>query len=235
MVVNPPGVKLNFWRPNRADQNRFDRAPRVLFVGADFRRKGGQMLLNWFGSAQRPNCELHIVTREQVQASPGVHVYNDMAPNSERLLRPYQSSDLFVLPSLGECFGIASVEAMAAGLPVIASDVGGTADIIELGRNGWIGPGGDGRALKQAIESILNDAGMLGSMGAQSRAMAEERFDVARNARRTFGYLQELGAANQAATRSLCTTKRQVQRSAARTSTGELYERTSKKSDIPRA
>lgn len=194
VVVNPPGVKLDFWQPNRASQNRLgDGALRVLFVGADFRRKGGQMLLDWFGSAQRPGCELHIVTREQVPASPGVYVYNDMAPNSERLLRLYQSCDLFVLPSLGECFGIATVEAMAAGLPVIASDVGGTADIIEPGRNGWIVPGADGRALSQAIESLLNDGNLRDAMGAQSRSIAEERFDVARNARRTFGYLQELG------------------------------------------
>jgi glycosyltransferase involved in cell wall biosynthesis len=193
VVVNPPGVKLNFWRPDRTGQNRLGGAPRVLFVGGDFRRKGGQMLLDWFGSADRPSCELHIVTREEVPASPGIYVYNDMTPNSERLLRLFQSSDLFVLPSLGECFGIATVEAMATGLPVIASDVGGTADIIEPGRNGWIVPGADGRALKQAIESILSDAGRREAMGAQSRSMAEERFDVARNARRTFSYLQELG------------------------------------------
>ncbi len=197
VVINPPGVRLNFWRPEAAAQHGPDEPLKVLFVGADFRRKGGSLLIEWFKNRQSRNCELHIVTREQIDASPGLYIYNDMQPNSERLLKLYQSSDLFALPSLGECFGIATVEAMAAGLPVIASDVGGIADIIEPGRNGFIVPSNDVHALAPAIEAILGDAEQRQRMAIQSRLMAEERFDVLKNARQTFGYLKQITDAKQ--------------------------------------
>ncbi|KPV53053.1 hypothetical protein SE17_11875 [Kouleothrix aurantiaca] len=191
IIVTPPGVCLNFWQPNTTMRPN-DKVLRVLFVGADFRRKGGNLLLEWFRQRQQPNCELHVVTREPVASGNGIFVYTDMKPNSQRLLALYQQSDLFVLPSIGECFGIATIEAMAAGLPVIASDVGGTADIIQAGHNGYIVPGNDGAALIAAIERILGDEQRRIAMGRHSRALAEERFDVQKNARRTFGVLQEL-------------------------------------------
>jgi glycosyltransferase involved in cell wall biosynthesis len=117
-----------------------------------------------------------------------------MQPNSERLLDLYRQSDLFVLPSLAECFGIATIEAMASGLPVIASDVGGTADIIEPARNGFIVPGNDGRALAQAIAAILDDPALRLRMGRQSRQLAEQRFDLRRNAQLTFDYLKQIAS-----------------------------------------
>jgi glycosyltransferase involved in cell wall biosynthesis len=193
IVVNPPGVNLDFWRPNPAVRRVSSHQPlKILFVGGDFRRKGGNLLLEWYKSQHPDVCELHIVTREAVENRPGIYVYQDVQPNSEQLIKLYQGSDLFILPSLGECFGIATVEAMAAGLPVIASDVGGTADIIEPGRNGFIVPGNDVSALSQAIATILEDAQLRYRMGIQSRLLAEERFDLQKNARLTIHYLKQI-------------------------------------------
>lgn len=190
IIVNPPGVNLQFWQPAPAPSA--DRPLRVLFVGGDFRRKGGHLLLEWYRSQRPEECELHIVTREPVDSRPGVFVYHDKQPNTQDLLHLYQQSDLFVLPSLGECFGIATVEAMAAGLPVIASDVGGTADIIEPGRNGFIVPGNAPAQLGEAIDTILSNETLRRTMRAQSRQMAEERFDVQKNAHRTFDHLRRI-------------------------------------------
>lgn len=198
IVVNPPGVNLGFWRPNPSLRNSSAQHPlKVLFVGGDFRRKGGDLLLEWYKSQRPDTVELHIVTRESVDSGPGVYVYPNVQPNSDQLIGLYQSSDLFVLPSLGECFGIATVEAMAAGLPVIASDVGGTADIIEPERNGFIVPGNDVAALSSAIATILGDATRRQNMGVQSRLLAEERFDLRKNAQHTFNYLKQIAAARQ--------------------------------------
>jgi hypothetical protein len=196
VVVNPPGVNLGFWRPNPSLRNPYAHHPlKVLFVGGDFRRKGGDLLLEWYKSQRPDTVELHIVTREPVDSSSGVYVYHNVQPNSDQLIGLYQSSDLFVLPSLGECFGIATVEAMAAGLPVIASDVGGTADIIEPYRNGFIVPGNDVAALSKAITTILEDATCRQNMGTQSRLLAEERFDLRKNAQKTFNYLKQIADA----------------------------------------
>ena len=115
-----------------------------------------------------------------------------MEPNSDRLLALYQHAHLFVLPSLGECFGVATIEAMAAGLPVIASAVGGTADIIDHGENGFILRTGDSGDLAAAIGSLLHDEACRLAMGHRSRQLAEERFDLDTNSRRTLDCLKEL-------------------------------------------
>jgi glycosyltransferase involved in cell wall biosynthesis len=193
IIVNPPGVDLQFWRPlARLRGETDDRPLRVLFVGADFDRKGGSLLLEWYRGQRPEQVELHIVTREPVEARPGVYLYHNLRPNTAELLDLYQRSDLFVLPSLGECFGIATVEAMAAGLPVIASDVGGTADIIEPGRNGFIVPSADLAQLSEAIGIILRNRQLRSEMSAQSRQLAEERFDLQTNAHRTFEHLRRI-------------------------------------------
>jgi glycosyltransferase involved in cell wall biosynthesis len=67
-----------------------------------------------------------------------------------------RSSDLFVLPSLGEGFSLAIVEALAAGLPVVATRVGGAAEIIDEGRNGFLVPPADAGALGEAVIRALS-------------------------------------------------------------------------------
>jgi glycosyltransferase involved in cell wall biosynthesis len=191
VVVNPPGIDLTRWQPTQRPADP-ERPKRVLFVGGDFKRKGGELLLEWFRSRSHRNVELHLVTREDVGSSPGVFVYRNVQPNSGELATLHARSDVFVLPSLGECFGISTIEAMASGLPVVQSDSGGTADIIEPGRNGFIVPAGNTRALGEAIESLLGDDTRRAAFGVASRELACERFDVVKNARRTFGWLKEL-------------------------------------------
>jgi glycosyltransferase involved in cell wall biosynthesis len=193
IVVNPPGVNLSWWTPDRGQQDDTGRRPRrVLFVGGDFARKGGQHLLEWYRTQDPARCELHIVTREPVEQRPGVLVYSGMRANTPELLALYQQADVFVLPSLGECFGIATVEAMGAGLPVVTSDVGGTADIVEPGRNGYIVPAASVAELGQALGSILSDDALRRRMAQQSREMAQERFDLERNARQTLSWLKQI-------------------------------------------
>jgi glycosyltransferase involved in cell wall biosynthesis len=193
IVVNPPGVPLSFWRPPA--ESRTATVPmRVLFVGGDFGRKGGAILLEWYRTQRPDEVELHIVTREPVESGPGITVYRDIEPNSDRLLTLYQQADVFVLPSLGECFGIATIEAMATGLPVIASAVGGTADIIDHGANGFILRAGDVAELTSAIATLQHDEARRRSMGQRSRELAEERFELERNTRLTVSYLKDLAA-----------------------------------------
>ncbi len=193
IFVNPPGVNLDFWKPNRLIRSSSRAEPlKILFVGGDFRRKGGELLVEWFKSHSSGSVELHLVTKEPVVEVAGIYVYPDLTPNSPKLLQLFQSSHLFVLPSLGECFGIATVEAMAAGLPVIASDVGGTGDIIVSGQNGFIVPCDDKRSLAAAITTILENAELRERMSQRSRQLAEERFDLTLNAARTLDALKKI-------------------------------------------
>lgn len=182
ITVIPPGADTERWRP----AGRPAGGPvRLLFVGGNFARKGGNLLLDWFRtSPDAAGCELHLVTRDRLTSSPGVRVYNDMQNNGDALVRLAQSSDVFVLPTLGDCFSIASVEAMAAGLPVVTTAVGGIPDIIRHGENGFLIPADDTRALAYSLGSLVRDAELRGRFGRSARCVAVERFDARKNVAR---------------------------------------------------
>ena len=73
---------------------------------------------------------------------------------------------------------------MAAGLPVVASDLGAIGEAVADRQTGLLIPPGDGRALRSAIEVLAADQSMRRRLGAQGRAVAERRFDSAQNASR---------------------------------------------------
>jgi glycosyltransferase involved in cell wall biosynthesis len=192
VIVRPPGVDLQFFKP-RLPREKTEPC-RIVFVGGDFRRKGGHLLLEWFRHQSPSDVELHIATREHVDAAPGVVVHRGVGPQSAELLNLYRSADIFALPSLAECFGLATVEAMAVGLPVVVSDVGGTADIVDHGANGFIVRAGDGADLSRALSALLSDPGRRRTMGSRSRQLAEQRFDARTNSLLTLLLLRDLAS-----------------------------------------
>jgi glycosyltransferase involved in cell wall biosynthesis len=89
-----------------------------------------------------------------------------------------RNADLFALPSLHEAFGLVYLEAMQAGLPVIASRQGGPEDYLEEGRSGHLVPAGDVAALTAALARLLADPALRGRMGVHNQAIAA-RFTAA--------------------------------------------------------
>lgn len=176
--VQPPGVDLDAWRmPERRGES--SRPLRLLFVGGDFARKGGQILLDVLRTRADGRFALDVVTRDDVACEDGVRVHR-AEPNSPELRELYARADVFVLPTRAEAFGIATVEAMASGIPVIVSDVGGARDIVDDGETGWlIEPETD--ALAAALDLAYERREQLAAMGARARAVAEQRFDGRRN------------------------------------------------------
>lgn len=187
--VIPPGVNLALW-PEPRPRNSGD-AIRILFVGGDFARKGGSILLEALHGLERP-WELHLVTKGTVEEQPGVHVYRDATPNSDLLLRLYANADIFVLPSLADCFPLVVQEAMAAGLPVVASDVGAINEAVVHGETGLLVPPGDARALGLALATLANDARQRVRMGRRGRTLAETKYDSTANARKILGIMGDL-------------------------------------------
>lgn len=193
VIVNPPGVDLAFWRPPPERRVQRGRPLRVLFVGGDFERKGGDLLLEWRAqSTCAEEVELHLVTRASVAGAPGVHVHNDLDPNTDELLQLYWDADVFVLPSRDECFGIATIEAMATGLPVIASAVGGTPDIVNPGVTGYLVRPGCESELATVLDRLVTDSRLRETLGVEARQVVERRFDVNINATRTVGELTRI-------------------------------------------
>jgi glycosyltransferase involved in cell wall biosynthesis len=85
----------------------------------------------------------------------------------------YPSADIFVFPSALETFGLVVVEAMAAGLPVVASRVGGIPEVVEQGRTGYTFNVGDTPALIDGVRQIARSRETITEMGLAARAFAE--------------------------------------------------------------
>ncbi len=91
----------------------------------------------------------------------------------ERLSQAYASADMFVFPSALETFGLVVTEAMAAGLPVVASRVGGVCDVVQEGRTGYTFEVSDIDAMINGVARIAADRGRLAQMGRDARTFAE--------------------------------------------------------------
>jgi sugar transferase (PEP-CTERM/EpsH1 system associated) len=86
--------------------------------------------------------------------------------------------DIFVLPSLGEGISNTILEAMASGLPVIATHVGGNPELVEHDRTGKLVPAGDPAALALVLHSYTQDSGKVKTHGLAARAVIESRFSM---------------------------------------------------------
>ncbi len=193
VTVVPPGVDMARWSFGRekAACGKTGGAEaggpvRLLFVGGDFARKGGDTLVEAFRAGLYPNCTLDIVTKEEgvardLAGMEGVRVHCGLTANSEPLRRLYAEADLFVFPTRGDCLPSAVMEAMAAGLPVIATDVGALREEVEDGVNGLIVPPHDAGAVAEAVRALAGDPARRRAMAAASRRLAEERFDAQHN------------------------------------------------------
>lgn len=90
----------------------------------------------------------------------------------------YSASTLFVLPSTQEGMGVVTIQALAHGLPVVASDVGAVSEAVKPGETGLLVPPGDPKALAEAILVLLSDAGQRHRLGQQGQAHAREWFGL---------------------------------------------------------
>jgi glycosyltransferase involved in cell wall biosynthesis len=160
--VYPVGAGINLPRINSTANNDPSR-PKILFVGKDFRRKGGFTLLEAFHYVRKKirNAELVIAGPHLEKPPEGVTCvgYIDKRSDSgiDKLLNLYSSASIFVLPSLYEPFGIAFAEAMAHRLPCIGTHNCAMPEIIDNGENGYLVDANNSRQLSQRIISLLED------------------------------------------------------------------------------
>lgn len=185
--VIPAGTRV----PERPPERATGEHPRVLFVGGQFERKGGATLLDAVAGL---GVELDIVTQAEVPHGPGVTVHRGLKPGSATLRELYARSDLFALPTVADASPHVILEAMAAGLPVIATPVGAIGEMVLDGTTGLLVQPGDVRDLRAAIER-LRDPVLRAAMGRAGHARVGERFDAAANSRQVLDLLAEVAAA----------------------------------------
>ena len=89
-------------------------------------------------------------------------------------------ADLFLLPSGSESFGLAALEAMASGTPVVAASIGGVPELLPHGEAGYLYPVGDVEGMSEGALKILSDPDLRATFGEAGRAIAIERFSAER-------------------------------------------------------
>jgi glycosyltransferase involved in cell wall biosynthesis len=95
--------------------------PKVLFVGGEFNRKGGNHILNAWESKLKGKCELTILTNSKIEAKEGIHVFNDVSKGSQEHISIFQSSDIFILPTDRDAYPIVLGEAAVSSLAIITT------------------------------------------------------------------------------------------------------------------
>jgi glycosyltransferase involved in cell wall biosynthesis len=142
-------------------------------------------------------CELHLVTGADVTPQPNMYVHRGLQPNSPELLRQFAEADVFVLPTHAECLAVVLMEATAAGLPVITTNVGALSEAVTPGESGLlIGPG-NAAALVAAIRTLVDDPTRRVNMGQAGHALAHTKFDAQRNNGALLDLVVDLGQARQ--------------------------------------
>lgn len=180
--VVPNGVDLARFRPDskrrattRARLGVPASRPVALFVGSEWGRKGLEHAVESLRWA--PDHELWIVGsgdvgRFQAQADAGGvgDRLRFIGKTSEPHLY-YSAADAFVFPTAYEAFSLATLEAAASGLPLLLTDVNGTAEIMVNGVNGWIVER-SGEAIGLKLAALARDRDLAAGMGSASRQAA---------------------------------------------------------------
>lgn len=168
-------------------------APLAIVVAKLMTQKGHAVLLDALPSVLERMDRLHVVLvgegelrgvlEERVEAA-GLTGSVTLAGNRGDIPQLLAASDLFVLPSLWEGLPMALLEAMATGLPVVATAVSGTREVIEDGRSGILVPPGDAAALGAAMIEVLERPETAASLGAAARARVEDCYSARGQAER---------------------------------------------------
>lgn len=157
--------------PQAAPAERYA-SQNILFVGIDWERKGGPELAAAFAlvRATHPAATLTIVGCNPPITDPGVQVVGRV-PVAE-LPQYYQNAAVFCMPTKLEPFGIVIVEAMAYGLPVVATNLGAMTDMVVPGKNGALVEPGTVFELAAALSTIIGDPARCQRYGARSSEIA---------------------------------------------------------------
>lgn len=151
---------------------------KLLFVGSISQRKGIKYLLEALDLLQDPGIELTVCgwAVDDLALFRGYEGRVTVRPsvNNDELLEAYRAADLFVFPSLAEGFGQVLLEAMAAGLPVLATTRTAAPDLMRTGEEGFVIPPADAAAIAGRIEWAAGHRARLAAMGRAAARTARE-------------------------------------------------------------
>lgn len=175
-------LDLKRWAPasTRSERSRC----RILFVGNDVRRKGGDILLRAMAGPLQGRCELVMISQDPwlsaVKIPKGVTIQNGYTHERiDDLIREYQQSDIFVFPTWIDKLPQSVREAAAIGLPIVARDCGGIGSVVRDRWNGRLLPfSATDMDFVTAVLELVEDPTARARYGANSRTLAESELSV---------------------------------------------------------
>jgi glycosyltransferase involved in cell wall biosynthesis len=193
--------------PNGVDAERFVPAPRswdpprMLFVGRVVYQKGLDVLFRALGQLQSLPWELSIIgdgtqaerlraMADEMDMMERLHLLGWQ--HNDDLVHQYQRANLFVYPSRHEGMPNAVLEAMATGLPVLATRIAGNEELVVPGETGVLVPSEDQDALEKALSDLIPDSQGREVMGGRARKRVEESYTWTEMAKRYEGLLAQV-------------------------------------------
>ncbi len=146
----------------------------LLRAAAILRDRGRPIALHIVGSG--PCLAELIALRDELALADTIAFHGPRVDVREALA----AAGLFILPSITEGISLTLLEAMASGLPSVATAVGGNGEVVVDGETGLLVPPSNPGAMADAIDAVLSDPTRAQAMGAAGRRRVEERFDIAR-------------------------------------------------------
>lgn len=183
IFITPDGVDVNYFQKQQLSKEK-----NIIFLGGSVEYKGLDILLKAFEIVIKnyPNSRLIIIGEEKERKKELLDLakFLDVFSKLEwvGLVAPVDIPDYFkrarilVMPSRLELFGIAALEAMASGIPIVASNVGGLPEVVIDGQNGLIVEKENFQKLAEAIIYLFDNPIEAEKMGGKGRKMAEEKF-----------------------------------------------------------
>ena len=148
----------------------------ILFVGLDWERKGGPELIEAFKQVldKFPKATLTIVGSNPKLQLPNCKIIGKVS--SAELINFYNSASIFCMPTTNDPFGIVYLEAMQAGLPIIATNVGAIPDFIQNDWNGFLVEPGDVQGIANGLIKLLSSADLCRLFGKRNIDLIKERY-----------------------------------------------------------
>ena len=172
------GVDEQRFTPNKRTQGK---EIKVLFSGNLTQRKGAHWLLPII---QRLDERIVIYYTSGLRETSALVAHPRLHPLGriphEKMPEVYREMDILLFPTVREGFGLAAVEAMACGLPVVATNGSALPEVVADGQGGFLCPLGDVEAFANAVQALADDASLRQQWGQFNRVEVEQRFTLAR-------------------------------------------------------
>jgi len=197
IVFIPNGVDTHSYSPSDREATN----PIVTYIGRLIENKGPQYLVEagFDILKNHPDTRIYIIgdgpMKEKLSQQVGflgledrIHILGSI-PDIRPIL---QMTTVFVRPSLTEGMSLAVLEAMASGLPVVASNIEGNAEVVKNGVNGYLVPPANPKALAEAVAFLLGNREIVRTVGKNARKTAEKLYDWSRIAEQTLEVYESL-------------------------------------------